>query len=173
MENQMRMMVNFENKNLVKVSGCKWNAEKKYWYCPSSISKENLKKLIEHQKQRKVAFVKRTIDRSLTYWKDNKLHEFDVTGLVIMDFDYRIHVLYVAFSEEEINEWHNHHSYPFDKFEQKVIEPTKKAYFSNTVCNFCKTNKLSKEEILNIESQFKFLDVCNGCKIEYKINKFV
>lgn len=180
-ENQMRIMVNYCDRNLAKDAGCKWDAEKKQWYCLPTISKTNLDKLINHQQNKKIAFVKRFVHRG-----KNEIDELNKQNIQYIDFDYRQVCVCVFHSEKEIREWHEKNkqgpqpqppqqqpqpivSYPFNKFAKTEKAPEKKAYFSNTVCNFCKCYKLSKEEI----AEFNFVDVCSGCKIQYRVSQII
>lgn len=49
----------------------------------------------------------------------------------------------------------------------------KEKFYLNSVCKFCKYDKLSKDEILEIETKYYFLDVCLGCKKKYEISKYI
>jgi hypothetical protein len=52
-----------------------------------------------------------------------------------------------------------------------IRDLNKPIYDSLTVCNFCKHNKLSKDEIKEIQKNYYFLSVCNDCKTEYLIKQ--
>ncbi len=56
---------------------------------------------------------------------------------------------------------------------KSTLSEKKKNFYSNTVCNFCKYNKLSNAQIQYIEQEYCFIDVCSGCKREYKMNKYI
>jgi len=59
-ENELNLIsVNYQDRELAKGNNCKWNPEKGHWYLDmSKTSKSNLDKLIEHQKNHKICFVK-------------------------------------------------------------------------------------------------------------------
>ena len=54
----IQLYVEYKNKDIVKKAGAKWNSNKKYWYCPSSIDTAKLKILLDLQEDYKVDFIK-------------------------------------------------------------------------------------------------------------------
>ena len=77
----MNIYVEFSNKDLVKKLGCKWDQEKKSWQCHHTNSDENIKKLIQHQKNGEICFInhfvpKYTVDKHSESFKNQNL--FDI-----------------------------------------------------------------------------------------------
>ena len=127
------LFVLFDNKHLIKAAGAKWNGDdgKSYWYCPSTISKENMLILLELQKRDVVVFVKNIRKTGPT--------NFYSTGLT-----------HDAYSEDEINLLFVEHRMKQDGEPQMPQPVFKKPYVKYVKKEYVKPVK--KYENINFDS---------------------
>ncbi len=83
----MQLFVEFKNKDIVKKAGAKWNANKKYWYCPSTIDKEKLNILLELQEDYKVDFIKNGNVVCRNNEVNNIFEEYNNANVIIIEED--------------------------------------------------------------------------------------
>ena len=78
----MQLYVEFKNKDIVKKAGAKWNVNKKYWYCPSSIDKDKLKILLELEE---VNFIKNGKEFCRKDEVNNIFEEYNNVNVIVVE----------------------------------------------------------------------------------------